>query len=62
MLNGKFTFCFKGIYTLENDTQWVKEELQRTFSVSDFSYICSLFLVANDKPILHQDNIYKRKL
>ena len=47
---------------MENDTQRVKEELQRTFSVLDFSYICSLFLVANDKSILQHDNIHKRKL
>ena len=40
----------------------VKEELQRTLSVLDFSYICSLFLVANDKSILHHDNMQKRKL
>ena len=52
----------KRINTLENDTQRVKEELQRTFSVLDFSYICSLFLVANDKSILQHDNIHKRKL
>ena len=52
----------KRINTLENDTQRVKEELQRTFSVLDFSYSCSLFLVANDKSILHHDNIYKQKL
>ena len=38
----------KKIKTLENDTQRVKEELQGTFSVLDFSYICTLFLVAND--------------
>ena len=50
------------INTLENDTQRVKEELQRTFSVLDLSYICSLFLVANDKFILQHDNIHKRKL
>ena len=47
---------------MENDTQRVKEELQRTFSVLDFSYICSLFLVANDMSILQHDNIHKRKL
>ena len=52
----------KRINTLENDTQRVKEELKRTFSVLDFSYICSLFLVANDKSILQHDNIHKRKL
>ena len=47
----------KRINTLENDTQRVKEKLQRTFSVC--SYICSLFLVANDKYILHHNNIHK---
>ena len=47
---------------MENDTQRVKEELQETFSVLDFSYMCSLFLVANDKSILHHNNIHKRKL
>ena len=47
---------------MENDTQRVKEELQRTFSVLDFSYICSLFLFANDKSILHHDNAHMRKL
>ena len=52
----------KRINTLENDTYRVKEELQRTFSVLDFSYLCSLFLVANDKSILHHGNIYKQKL
>ena len=30
------------INTLENDTKMVKEELQRTSSVLDFSYICSV--------------------
>ena len=49
------------INTLEKDTQRVKEELQRTLSVLDFSYICSLFLVATDKAILHHDNIQKQK-
>ena len=48
------------INTLEKDTQRVKEEL--TLSVLDFSHICSLFLVANDKSILHHDNIQKRRL
>ena len=52
----------KRINTLEKETQRVEEELQRTLSVLDFSYICSLFLVANDKSILHHDNIQKRKL
>ena len=49
----------KRINTLENDTQRVKEELKRTFSVLDFS---SLSLVANDMSILHHDNMQKRKL
>ena len=52
----------KRINTLENDTQRVKEQLQRTFSVLDISYICSLFLVANHQPILQHDNIHERKL
>ena len=52
----------KRINTLKKDTQSVKEELQRKLSVLDFSYICSLFLVANHKSILHHDNIQKRKL
>ena len=34
------------------DTQGVKKELQRTLYVLDFFYICSLFLVANNKSIL----------
>ena len=52
----------KRINTLEKDTQRVKEELQRTLSVLHFSFICSLFLVANDKSILHHGNIQKQKL
>ena len=47
---------------MENDTQRVKKELQRTVSVLDFSYIYYLFLVANDKPILHHGDIHKQKL
>ena len=52
----------KRINTLEKDAQRVKEYFQRTISVLDFSYICSLFLVANDKSILHNGNMQKRKL
>ena len=52
----------KRINILEKDTKRIREELQGTLSCSDFSYICSLFLVANDKSILHHDNIQKRKL
>ena len=52
----------KRINILEKDTKRIKEELQGTVSCLDFSYICSLFLVANDKSILHHDNIQKRKL
>ena len=44
------------------DKKTIKEELQGTLSFLDFSYICSLFLVANDEEILHHDNIHKRKL
>ena len=43
------------------DTKTIKEELQGTFSFLDFSYICSLFLVANDEEVLHHDNIHKWK-
>ena len=53
----------KKINTLRKDAQRVKKELQETLSVLDFfSYICFLFLVANDKSILHHDNIQKQKL
>ena len=52
----------KRINILEKDTEKIKEELQETLSCLDFSYICSLFLVANDKSILHHDNTQKRKL
>ena len=52
----------KKINILEKDTKRIKEELQGTVSCLDFSYICSLSLVANDKSILHHDNIQKRKL
>ena len=47
---------------LEKEAKRIKEELQGTVSCLDFSYICSLFLVANDKSILRHDNIQKRKL
>ena len=47
---------------MEKETKRIREELQGTLSCLDFSYICSLFLVANDKSILHHDNIQKRKL
>ena len=42
----------KRINVVEKDTKRIKEELQGTLSCLDFSYICSLFLVANDKSIL----------
>ena len=47
---------------LEKDTKEIKQNFQGTFSCLDFSYICSLFLVANIKLILHNDNIQKQKL
>ena len=59
LLEEKIKSKRKRINTLENDTQRVKEELQRTFSVLDLSYICSLFLVVHDKSILHHENIHK---
>ena len=52
----------KRINTLEEDTQRVMEELQRTLSVLGFSYVCHLFLTANAKSTLHHDNIQKLKL
>ena len=52
----------KRIDILEKDTKRIREELRGTLSCLDFSYICSLFLVANDKSILHHDNTQKLKL
>ena len=49
----------KRMNILEKDTKRIREELQGTLSCLDFSYICSLFLVANDKSILHHGNIRK---
>ena len=43
------------------DTRRIKEDLQGALSCLDVSYIYSLFLVADDKSILHQDNIQKGK-
>ena len=50
-----------GFHILEKDTIKIREVL-RTLSCLDYSYICSLFLVAHDKPILHHGNTQKRKL
>ena len=47
---------------MEKDTERIREELKGTLSCLDFSYICSLFLVANDDSILRHGNIQKRKL
>ena len=47
--------------TAASDTERIREELQGTLSYLDFSYICSLFLVTDDKSILHHDNIQKWK-
>ena len=47
---------------MEKHTKRIKEELQGTLPCLEFSYICSLFLVANDKSILHHDNIQKQKI
>ena len=52
----------KRINILEKDTKRIREELPGTLSCLDFLYICSLFLVANDKSILHHDNIQKQKI
>ena len=47
---------------MEKDTERIREEIQGTLSCLDFSYICSLFLVADDESILQHGNIQKRKL
>ena len=47
---------------MEKDTERIRQELKGTLSCLDFSYICSLFLVANDDSILRHGNIQKRKL
>ena len=52
----------KRINILENDAQIVKEELLGEISVLDVSYICFLFLVANDKFVLHHDNVQKQNM
>ena len=52
----------KRINILENDAQIVKEELLGTISVLDVSYIYSLFLVANDRSVLHHDNVQKQNM
>ena len=52
----------KRIDFLEKDTERIREALQGTLSCLDFSYICSFFLVANDKSILHHENIQKPPL
>ena len=52
----------KIINILEKDTKRIKGELQGTLSCLNVSYICSLFFAANDKSVLHHDNIQKQKL
>ena len=52
----------KRINILEKDTQRTKKELQRALLVLDISYVRSFFIVANDKSILHHDNIQNRIL
>ena len=48
---------------MEKDTKRIRDELQGTLSCLDFSYIWSLFLVANNKSLtLHHGKIQKRKL
>ena len=44
---------WKRISILEKDTKRIREELHGNLSCLDFSYSCSLFLVANDKSISH---------
>ena len=52
----------KKINAVKKDTQKVKETLQGILSILDFSYIWSLFLVDNDKSILHHDNMKNMKI
>ena len=52
----------KRINVFVKDTKRIREELKRTLSCSDFSYICSLLLVTNDKSVLHYGNIQKQEL
>ena len=40
----------------------MREDLEGALSCLDFSCICSLFPVTNDKSILHQDSIQKQKI
>ena len=47
---------------LEKDTKIIWKYKQGTLFCLNFSYICYLFLVSNDKSVLHHDNIQKRKL
>ena len=37
-------------------------QVRGTLSVLDFCYVCSLFLVVNDKSTLHHNDMQKRKL
>ena len=46
---------------MENNAQRFMVQLQGNVSVLDFSYICSLFLVANNETNLHHRNIQKWK-
>ena len=48
------------ITILQKDIKRIREELQGTLSCLDFSYASLLFLIANDKSILHHDNIQKQ--
>ena len=40
----------------------LKKNYKEHFLFLEFSYICSLFLIANDESILHRENIQKRKM
>ena len=46
----------KNTQRVKEDLQGIKEGLRGTLYLLEFSYICSLFLLANDKSISHQNN------
>lgn len=46
----------KNTQRVKEDLQGIKEGLRGTLYLLEFSYICSLFLLANNKSISHQNN------
>ena len=62
LLEGEIRAKRKRINILKKYTQMIREELQGTISCLNIWHICCLVLVANDKSVLHHDNIQKWKL